>query len=203
MTDCVTKVELCVSCTDLLDKDVGSNQRLKLDYHFEKVQNLKLGVYDIDNSSSDLGDDDYLGGVELTLGQIVASKSLTRPLQLKKGKPAGKGSITITAEEIKDNRAIELEFEAKNLDKKVVKNNLSPSWKKFTVALQTFCGSDLERPLKVDCSDYDSDGTHDLIGSFTTKVSELMKAAGGSPMLTQYTFLDYVMGGCQINFTVC
>lgn len=24
MTDCVTKVELCVSCTDLLDKDVGS-----------------------------------------------------------------------------------------------------------------------------------------------------------------------------------
>ncbi|KAI9549080.1 Copine-1 [Dissostichus eleginoides] len=288
MTDCVTKVELCVSCTDLLDKDVGSksdplcvllqstggdkwtelarterlkntsspafSQRLKLDYHFEKVQNLKLGVYDIDNSSSDLGDDDYLGGVELTLGQIVASKSLTRPLQLKKGKPAGKGSITITAEEIKDNRAIELEFEAKNLDKKdtfgksdpfleffkkaddgkwqlVVKNNLSPSWKKFTVALQTFCGSDLERPLKVDCSDYDSDGTHDLIGSFTTKVSELMKAAGGSPvsfdcihpdkqkkkksyknsgvvslknskMLTQYTFLDYVMGGCQINFTV-
>ncbi|KAK5933503.1 hypothetical protein CgunFtcFv8_013979 [Champsocephalus gunnari] len=293
MTDCVTKVELCVSCTDLLDKDVGSksdplcvllqstggdkwtelarterlkntsspafSQRLKLDYHFEKVQNLKLGVYDIDNSSSDLGDDDYLGGVELTLGQIVSSKTLTRPLQLKKGKPAGKGSITITAEEIKDNRAIELEFEAKNLDKKdmfgksdpfleffkkaddgkwqlvhrteVVKNNLSPSWKKFTVALQTFCGSDLERPLKVDCSDYDSDGTHDLIGSFTTKVSELMKAAGGSPvsfdcihpdkqkkkksyknsgvvslknskMLTQYTFLDYVMGGCQINFTV-
>ncbi|XP_034061514.1 copine-1 [Gymnodraco acuticeps] len=293
MTDCVTKVELCISCTDLLDKDVGSksdplcvllqstggdkwtelarterlnnasspafSQRLKLDYHFEKVQNLKLGVYDIDNSSSDLGDDDYLGGVELTLGQIVASKTLTRPLQLKKGKPAGKGSITITAEEIKDNRAIELEFEAKNLDKKdtfgksdpfleffkkaddgkwqlvhrteVVKNNLSPSWKKFTVALQTFCGSDLERPLKVDCSDYDSDGTHDLIGSFTTKVSELMKAAGGSPvsfdcihpdkqkkkksyknsgvvslknskMLTQYTFLDYVMGGCQINFTV-
>lgn len=293
MTDCVTKVELCISCTDLLDKDIGSksdplcvllqstggdkwtelarterlnntsspafSQRLKLDYHFEKVQNLKLGLYDIDNSSSDLGDDDYLGGVELTLGQIVASKSLTRPLQLKKGKPAGKGSITITAEEIKDNRAIELEFEAKNLDKKdtfgksdpfleffkkgddgkwqlvhrteVVKNNLSPSWKKFTVALQTFCGSDLEKPLKVDCSDYDSDGTHDLIGSFTTKVSELMKAAGGSPvsfdcihpdkqkkkksyknsgvvslknskMLTQYTFLDYVMGGCQINFTV-
>lgn len=41
-----------------------------MDYHFETVQNLKLGVYDIDNSSSDLGDDDYLGGVELTLGQV-------------------------------------------------------------------------------------------------------------------------------------
>uniref|UniRef100_A0A3Q3GVH5 Copine-3 n=1 Tax=Labrus bergylta TaxID=56723 RepID=A0A3Q3GVH5_9LABR len=288
MADCVSKVELCVSCTDLLDKDVGSksdplcvllqktggdswtelgrterlmnssspsfSQRLRIDYHFETVQNLKLGVYDIDNSSTDLGDDDYLGGVELTLGQIVSSKTITRPLQLKKGKPAGKGAITISAEEIKDNRAVELEFEAKKLDKKdtfgksdpfleifrkgddgkwqlvhrteVVNNNLNPTWKKFTVPLQTFCCSDLERPLKVDCSDHDSDGSHDLIGSFTTKVSELQKAVEfdcvhpekqkkkksyknsgvvsvkSCKLLTQYTFLDYVMGGCQINFTV-
>ena len=133
--DCVSKVELSISCSNLLDKDVGSksdplcvlllqgtggdkwtevtsqsygglnifdidtynirfnktlislfqlgrteklnntsspsfSQRLRLDYHFEAVQNLKLGVYDIDNSSSDLKDDDYLGGVELTLGQV-------------------------------------------------------------------------------------------------------------------------------------
>ncbi|XP_024118608.1 copine-1 [Oryzias melastigma] len=293
MADCVSKVELTVCCSDLLDKDVGSksdpvcvllqstggdkwvelgrtervkncsspafSQRLRLDYHFEAVQNLKLQVYDIDNATSDLGDDDFLGGVELTLGQIVASKTLTRPLQLKKGKPAGKGSITVSAEEIKDNRTIVLELEAKNLDKKdtfgksdpfleifkegeggkwqlvhrteVVKNNLNPSWKKFTVPLHTFCSGDLEKPLKVDCSDHDSDGSHDLIGSFTTKVSELQKAAHGSPvefqcihpekqkkkksyknsglvlvksckLEAQYTFLDYVMGGCQINFTV-
>lgn len=37
-------------------------------------------------------------------------------------------------------------------------------------------------PLQVDCHDYDSDGSHDLIGSFTTKVSELQKAAHGSPV---------------------
>ncbi|KAK9529560.1 hypothetical protein VZT92_013643 [Zoarces viviparus] len=293
MADCVSKVELSVSCTDLLDKDyfsksdplcvllqssgkdswtelarteslqdscnVSFSQRLTVDYHFGSVQNLKLEVYDIDSESADLADHDFLGAVELTLGQIVASKTLTRPLQLKEGKPAGKGSITITAEEIKDNRAIQLEFEAKNLDKKellsnsdpfleffkqgddekwqlvhiteVVKNNLSPSWKKFSVPLQTFCSSDLDRPLKVDCSDHNSNGTHDLIGSFTTKVSELQKAGSGSPvtfdcihsekqkkkksyknsgvvtlkgceMLTPYSFLDYVMGGCQINFTV-
>ncbi|XP_014860489.1 PREDICTED: copine-1-like isoform X2 [Poecilia mexicana] len=292
MADCVSKVELTVSCENLLDKDVGSksdplcvllqktgdkwtelcrterlnntsspsfSQRLRVDYHFETVQNLKFGVYDIDNSTSDLTDDDYLGGAELTLGQIVSSKTITRPLQLKKDKPAGKGSITITAEEIKDNRAIVLELEAKKLDKKdtfgksdpfleifkqgengkwqlvhrteVVKNNLNPSWKKFSVPLQTFCSSDMEKPLKVDCSDHDSDGSHDLIGSFTTKASELMKAASGSPvefdcihpekqkkkksyknsgvvsvksckLVTDYSFLDFVMGGCQINFTV-
>ncbi|XP_037534901.1 copine-1 isoform X2 [Nematolebias whitei] len=293
MADCVSKVELTVSCANLLDKDVGSlsdplcvllqssggdkwtelartervkncsnpsfSQRLRLDYHFESVQNLKLGIYDIDNSSSDLSDDDYLGGAELTLGQIVSSKTVTRPLQLKKNKPAGKGTITVTAEEIKDNRAIVLELDAKKLDKKdtfgksdpfleifkqgddgkwqlvhrteVVKNNLNPTWKKFSVPLQTFCSCDLEKPLKVDCSDYDSDGSHDLIGSFTTKVSELQKAGSGSPvefdcvhpekqkkkkgyknsgvvsvksctLVAQYSFLDYVMGGCQINFTV-
>ena len=54
------------------------SQRLKLDYHFEKVQNLKLGLYDIDNSSSDLGDDDYLGGVELTLGQVHTKTTNTK-----------------------------------------------------------------------------------------------------------------------------
>uniref|UniRef100_A0A8C7G4H2 Copine 1 n=1 Tax=Oncorhynchus kisutch TaxID=8019 RepID=A0A8C7G4H2_ONCKI len=151
-SQCVSKVELSISCSNLLDKDVGSksdplcvllqsigddkwteldrteqvkncqdpefSKKLLLDYHFEKVQKLKLGVYDIDNKSVDLKDDDFLGGLECTLGQIVSSKKITRPLQLKKGKPAGKGTITITAEEIKDNRAIVLEVEAKGLDKK-------------------------------------------------------------------------------------
>lgn len=288
MADCVSQVELSVSCSNLLDKDVGSKSdplcvllqkspdgkwselgrteqvqnssnpafstRLRIQYHFESVQNLKLSVYDIDNKSKDLSDDDFLGGAELTLGQIVASKSVTRPLQLKKDKPAGKGSITVMAEEVKDNRAIVLELEAKNLDKKdtfgksdpfleffkqgddgkwvlvhrteVVKNNLNPVWKKFTVPLQTFCSSDLERPLKVDCSDHDSDGSHDLIGSFTCSVAALQKTGSfecvhpekqkkkksyknsgtvhvrNCKISTQYSFLDYVMGGCQINFTV-
>lgn len=288
MADCVSLVELSVSCSNLLDKDVGSKSdplcvllqknpagkwtevgrtervencsspafstRLRLQYHFESVQNLKLAVYDIDNKSKDLSDDDFLGGAELTLGQIVSSKNVTRPLQLKKDKPAGKGSITVTAEEIKDNRTIELELEAKNLDKKdtfgksdpfleffkqgddgkwvlvhrteVVKNNLNPVWKKFSVPLQTFCSSDLERPLKVDCSDHDSDGSHDLIGSFSCTAAALQKTPtfdcvhpdkqkkkksyknSGSvtvrrcKIASQSSFLDYVMGGCQINFTV-
>ncbi|KAL2091337.1 hypothetical protein ACEWY4_013600 [Coilia grayii] len=292
-TQCVSKVELSISCNNLIDKDIGSksdplcvllqsvgddkwtevdrtervkncqdpefSKKLRLDYHFEKVQKLKLGIYDIDNKSVDLGDDDYLGGFECTLGQIVSSRKITRPLELKKGKPAGKGTITITAEEIKDNRAIVLEMEAKGLDKKdlfgksdpfleffkkeddgkwqlvhrteVVKNNLNPSWRKFTVSLHTFCNGDVNKPIKVHCSDYDSDGSHDLIGVFETNVTALQKADHGSPvefdcihpekqkkkksyknsgvvcvkmckLQREYSFLDYIMGGCQINFTV-
>ena len=34
-------------------------------------------------------------------------------------------------------------------DVQVVKNNLNPSWKKFTLSLQTFCSGDVDAPLKV------------------------------------------------------
>nr|XP_020638101.1 copine-1-like isoform X1 [Pogona vitticeps] len=293
MAQCVTKVELSISCDNLIDKDVGSksdplcvllqnvggdqwteldrtekikncqnpqfSKRLLIDYYFEKVQKLKFGMYDIDNKSYDLNDDDYLGGAECTLGQIVSSKTVTQPLMLKKGKPAGKGTITISAEEIKDTRVVSLDVEARNLDKKdflgksdpflefykqsdsgkwqlvfrseVIKNNLNPCWRKFSVPLQTFCSGDFNKPIKVQCNDYDSDGSHDLIGTFETNLSQLQNASGSSPVEfecihpekkrkkksyknsgivrvksckieREYSFLDYIMGGCQINFTV-
>ncbi|XP_075033601.1 copine-1 isoform X1 [Mixophyes fleayi] len=293
MAQCVTKVQLSISCTDLLDKDIGSKsdplcvvlqsvgdgkwseltrtEKVKncqspefstkpvIDYYFEKVQSIKFGVYDIDNKSLDLNDDDYLGGFECTLGQIVSNRKFKGPLELKKGKLAGKGMITIIAEEIKDTRVVNLEVEARNLDKKdflgksdpflelfrqgddgswqlayrseVVKNNLNPCWKKFSVPLQSLCAGDLNKPIKVHCTDYDSDGSHDLIGIFETNLSQLQKAGGGSPVEfecinpqkkqkkksyknsgviriksckidVEYSFLDYVMGGCQINFIV-
>ncbi|NXX55818.1 CPNE1 protein, partial [Scopus umbretta] len=191
---------------------------------------------------------------------VVSSSVFTRPLELKQGKPAGKGTITISAEEIKDTRVVYLEIEARNLDKKdflgksdpflefykqsdagtwqlvyrsevVVKNNLNPCWRKFGVPLQTFCGGDFNKPIKVQCADHDSDGSHDLIGTFESNLTQLQKAGDGSPVEfecihpekkqkkksyknsgiiriksckieTEYSFLDYVMGGCQINFTV-
>uniref|UniRef100_A0AAY5EPJ2 Copine-3 n=1 Tax=Electrophorus electricus TaxID=8005 RepID=A0AAY5EPJ2_ELEEL len=298
-TYCVVKLELVISCKNLLDKDVGSksdplcvllqstggdnwtevdrtekvkncqdpefSKRLCIDYYFEKVQKIKLGVYDIDNKSVDLKDDDYLGGFECTLGQVrIVKHSL--PVYLRGTDTCKNPSDAISLgtgsqKEIKDNRAIAIEVEARNLDKKdlfgksdpfleffkqdddgkwllvhrteVIKNNLSPSWKKFVVSLHSFCSGDLNKPIKVNCFDYDNDGTHDLIGVFQTNVSEppaqmatpiyrpfqcinycckqkKKKSYKNSGVVrfksckieTQYTFLDYVMGGCQINFTV-
>uniref|UniRef100_A0A671P3N6 Copine-3 n=1 Tax=Sinocyclocheilus anshuiensis TaxID=1608454 RepID=A0A671P3N6_9TELE len=276
---CVSKVELSISCNNLLDKDVGSKSdplcvllqsigddkwaevertervkncqdpefstKLHIDYHFEKVQKLKFGIYDIDNKSVNLSDDDFLGGFECTLGQIVSSRKISRPLQLKAGKPAGKGTITITADEVKDNRAIVMEVEAKNLDKKdmfgksdpfleffkqeedgkwqlvhrteVIKNNLNPSWKKFTVYLHTFCSGDLNKPIKnISFSTYKFHSIHfhnfyefycrfDCIHPEKQKKKKSYKNSGViriKDCKAQYSFLDYVMGGCQINFTV-
>ena len=43
---------------------------IRLDYYFEMVQKLKFSVYDVDNETSSLGDDDFLGEMECTLGQV-------------------------------------------------------------------------------------------------------------------------------------
>lgn len=41
-----------------------------IDYYFEVVQKLKFGIYDIDNKTIELSDDDFLGECECTLGQV-------------------------------------------------------------------------------------------------------------------------------------
>lgn len=49
-----------------------------LDYYFEEVQKLRFEVYDIHGTHS-IGtrDDDFLGGVECTLGQVCRRYCLT------------------------------------------------------------------------------------------------------------------------------
>ena len=46
---------------------------MDLDYYFEEVQQLSFAVYDIDNTSPKLSDDDFLGQMNCTLGQVGES----------------------------------------------------------------------------------------------------------------------------------
>ena len=86
-------------------------------------------------------------------------------------------------------------------------------------------------PLQVMCYDYDNDGGHDFIGEFQTSVSQMCEARDGVPrefecinpkkqkkkknyknsgviilrsckITRDYSFLDYILGGCQLMFTV-
>ncbi|XP_047702290.1 copine-7 isoform X2 [Prionailurus viverrinus] len=179
-----------------------------LDYYFEEVQKLRFEVYDT-RGPSDLGyqDDDFLGGMECTLGQIVAQKKVTRALLLRFGRNAGKSTITVTAEDISGNNGyVELSFRARKLDDKdlfsksdpflelyrvnddgseqlvyrteVVKDNLSPVWEPFKVSLNTLCSCEETRPLKCLVWDHDSRGKHDFIGEFSTTFEEMQKAFG-------------------------
>ncbi|XP_022069659.1 copine-3-like isoform X2 [Acanthochromis polyacanthus] len=234
------------------------SKNLVLDYYFEMVQKLRFEVYDIDTENCSLQDADFLGELECTLGQIVSSRKITRPLVKKDKRPAGRGTITICAEERTDNRVVAFEAAGRKLDKKdffgksdpflefyrqtetgwqlahrteVIKNNLNPTWRPFRIPLQSLCGGDVEKSIKVDCYDYNNSGSHDFIGSFQTTLSQIQQASQTyaaefecinskkkqkkkgyknsgvivvkqCKIVKEYTFLDYIMGGCQINFTI-
>ncbi|XP_078256416.1 copine-2 [Rhinoraja longicauda] len=234
-------------------------KKFVVDYHFEEVQKLKFALFDQDKSSKQLYEHDFLGEFTCTLGVIVSSKKMTRPLVLTNGKPAGKGTIMISAQEISDNRVITLSMAGRKLDKKdlfgksdpylefhkqeedakwmlvhrteVIKNTLDPIWKPFSMPLVSLCDGHVDKTIKVLCYDYDNDGGHDFIGECETTVTKLSEASDSveiefecinskkqkkkktyknsgiivvkSCKITRnYSFLDYILGGCQLMFTV-
>jgi len=230
-------------------------KKFVIDYCFEQRQLLKFCIYDIDSGSAKLGDHDFLGEVECSLGEIMAQQSKGFVRKLSKG-----GKLFVQAEELSSNKdLIHLKFEGKNLDNKdffgksdpffeiskanenndysvvfrseVIQNNLNPAWKPFTMESRTLCNGDYERTLKFEIFDMDNDGSHDLIGSFQTNVRKLLSGPGaenvyecinekkkkkkgskykhsGLIVLNQVhvepnpSFLEYVAGGLQVNFTV-
>ncbi|XP_078400283.1 copine-2 isoform X1 [Cetorhinus maximus] len=234
-------------------------KKFVVDYHFEEVQKLKFALFDQDKSSKQLYEHDFLGEFSCTLGVIVSSKKMTRPLILTNGKPAGKGTIMISAQEISDNRVITLSMAGRKLDKKdlfgksdpylefykqeedgkwmlvhrteVIKNTLDPVWKPFSTPLVSLCNGDVEKTIKILCYDYDNDGGHDFIGESQTTVAKMSEANNSMEVefecinskkqkkkknyknsgiivvksckvTRDYSFLDYILGGCQLMFTV-
>ncbi|KAM8975399.1 copine-5 isoform 1-T1 [Pelodytes ibericus] len=112
----------------------------------------------------------------------------------------------------------------------VVKNTLSPVWQQFSIPVRGLCNGDYDRTIKVEIYDWDRDGSHDFIGEFSTSYRDLSKGqsqfnvyevinprkkmkkkkyvnSGTVTLLSfsvesEHTFLDYIKGGTQINFTV-
>lgn len=72
-----------------------------VNYKFEEIQYIQFCVYDVDNESSTLGDDDFLGACELKISDIVSKPNATInvPLLDKHGNSQNGGTITIRAEE--------------------------------------------------------------------------------------------------------
>ncbi|XP_039192146.1 copine-4 isoform X1 [Crotalus tigris] len=113
----------------------------------------------------------------------------------------------------------------------VVMNNLNPAWKAFKVSVNSLCSGDQDRRLKCIVWDWDSNGKHDFIGEFSSTFKEMRGAMEGRQVQWEcinpkykvkkknyknsgivilnlckihkmHSFLDYIMGGCQIQFTV-
>jgi hypothetical protein len=195
------------------------------------------------------------------LGEIVSAPNtkLTRPLKGNYGSAAG--SIIVRSEEVSQSKdIIQFQLKANKVDKKdffgksdpflnfyrcnednsftlvkrteVIKNTLDPSWAPFEMPVRDLCNGDHDRTIKVECVDWDSDGSHDYIGEFTTNVRELVgdgtggksefllinkekqKKKGSSyknsgvlkvvkaVLQVRHSFLEFVSGGCDLNFSV-
>ncbi|KJE91210.1 hypothetical protein CAOG_08597 [Capsaspora owczarzaki ATCC 30864] len=251
--------------------EVGQTERVKnnqspqfvtpvpIDYSFEVVQQIKFTLYDSDGP----GKREYIGEVSTTVAEVVSKGAAkwTSVLYGKDGKPhKGLGSITVSAEEVRESRiAHEFWFKANKLDKKdlfgksdpyfrimrmgadgqftpvvtspVIKNTLDPTWAPVQASARQICNGDLDRPLRIEVFDWDRDGGHDLIGvteqlslrqlidpNYRREfplVNEKKKAKHSKytnsgtftvykvvELPAEYSFLDYLHGGLEINFTV-
>ncbi|XP_022743809.1 uncharacterized protein LOC111294662 [Durio zibethinus] len=108
----------------------------------------------------------------------------------------------------------------------VIDNNLNPIWRPLCLSMQQFGSKD--NPLLIECFDFNSNGNHVFIGQLQKSVSELEKLhkdrsganlvfpsnRGQEKVLKgqlfidqfiekeQFSFLDYVSSGFELNFMV-
>uniref|UniRef100_A0A672UM97 C2 domain-containing protein n=1 Tax=Strigops habroptila TaxID=2489341 RepID=A0A672UM97_STRHB len=212
--------------TEVIDNSLNPDflHKFVLDYFFEEKQNLRFDLYDVDSKSPDLSKHDFLGQTFCTLGEIVGSAGgrLEKPLT---GVPRKScGTIIVLAEELGNCRDVAtLQFCANKLDKKDFFGKSDP----FLVFYRS---NEDGTTIKVEVYDWDRSGSHDFIGEFTTSYRELAQGQGGLNVYqvvnpkkklkkkkylnsgtvtllsfsveSDPSFLDYIRGGTQLNFTV-
>jgi hypothetical protein len=107
-----------------------------------------------------------------------------------------------------------------------VLNDLNPSWQPFTLHMSVLCNGDPKLPLYIEVFDWDKHSADDLIGVCRTTLELLMtrpsidlinpskqkkkKSYTNSGLLVtqqcdvvqEYTFLEYLAGGTQLNLMV-
>jgi len=234
-------------------------KKFVVDYSFEERQVVKFEIYDWDVDSKLLSDHDFLGRSETTLGTIVSSNEYIAVLR--DVNKSGSKIYIFAEELKSSKEVIKMQLRAEKLDKKdffgksdpyfvisksagssgqkwsvvkrseVIMKNLSPTWAPFEISAKLLCNGDHTRPLKFDVYDWDSDGSHDYIGSFVTSLEKLEMGAveqTGIPCIndekkrkkgnkykdsgvvfikscqieTQPTFVEYLQGGVSMNFSV-
>lgn len=190
--------------TECIDNTLNPDfaTKILLTYHFEEQQNLKFRLFDIDSGSSSLEDHDFLGEFECTLGFLVSSQKVEKPLRNEEYSSSDNGTIIIVTEEVSSSKEeINLQLMGKNLENRswfcaldpflefykanedgsytlvhrseTVRSTKNPTWKEFTLPLSTLCSGDYDRNIQVICKNFKSSGSHKVIGVFYTSVRKL------------------------------
>ena len=181
--------------------------KIPITYHFEEQQHLKFQVYDIDSSSLNLEDHDFIGEYQCTLAQLVSCSYCSYNRLVNREYGGNNGTIILVAEELNScKEELSIQFIGRNLENRnwfssldpflefykvnedgtftlvhrgqPARSTKSPIWKAFNVPLRTFCSGDHDRNIKVNCKDYQLNGSHKLIGVFYTTVRRLIEGPG-------------------------
>ncbi|KNA15042.1 hypothetical protein SOVF_101810 [Spinacia oleracea] len=147
-----------------------------------------------------LSDQDFLGEASCVLSEIFTKRDKTLTLKLNNKNRKNAGMLSVHAEEsVASRNAAEIVFRCTHLDNKdflsksdpflrisrkvetgnavpickteVVNNNLNPIWRPVYLNTQHFVSK--QNPLIVECFDFNSNGSHTLIGKLQTSVSAL------------------------------
>ncbi|GKT32668.1 Copine-3 [Aduncisulcus paluster] len=71
----------------------------------------------------------------------------------------------------------------------VVKKSLNPVWKPMKLSMQRLCNNDVERPIRIQCFDWDLASDDDFVGHADTCISELERlreAGDGVPLISEH-----------------
>ncbi|EFX80682.1 hypothetical protein DAPPUDRAFT_318381 [Daphnia pulex] len=249
--------EFCRTEKVVNSRNPDFTKKVLMMYRFEEQQKLKFEVYDVDSASSDLSKHDFLGWVEITLGTLVSQHIIRKKIEFHNPN-LERGTLIVSAEELSSNKEeVEFQLVAHGLDKKdffgksdpfvtiskstengeyvvvhkseVIKTTLNPVWKTAVIPVRNLNNGDYERTLKLQCWDWNRNGSHSFIGEAFFSLQKLLN--GPLPMSIPcvnpgyqkkkknykdsgrfefvqckinpiYTFLDYLQGGTEINCTV-
>ncbi|CAO2832692.1 unnamed protein product [Amaranthus hypochondriacus] len=232
-------------------------QKIPAAYQFEIVQSLVFQLYDVDTKFNNvpvkalkLQDQEFLGEASCVLSEIFTKRDKTLTLKLHNERRKKAGVLTVHAEEtIATKHAVDLVFRCTHLDNKdcfsksdpflrisrkvetgdavpickteVINNNLNPVWRPLCLTTQQ------DNPMIIECFDFNSNGSHTLIGKLQTSMSALenlyrektylsfVKTHHGEDKVLNgklwvdafsekqvYSFLDYISSGFELNFMV-
>ncbi|KAI6191067.1 hypothetical protein M3Y97_00187500 [Aphelenchoides bicaudatus] len=164
--------------------------KIKLDYYFETKQPLVFKLYDIDDNSMDLSNQDFLGECQCDLADIVAAPNGYLNMKLK-APTFSKGNLIVHAEELDQGQRQVMDFKIQgiNLSKKsmfskpdvfmefykflpdgsrqlafrstICKNTVNPDWPPFEIPARALSGTDNDQDFLIEVYAYRSSGSFD------------------------------------------
>lgn len=192
--------------TEVIQDDLNPKfaKKILMQYHFERMQNLRFEVYDIDP----VGGNDFLGALETTLAEIVASRSSTFKMPLVGGPRKKPGYLIVEVEELTScKQVVAFNVSATDLPpvlcglfspsvsihiyrssesgsftivhrSQAARPNCNPKFKPFQLKLINLCNGDLDRTIRFELID-NRFYMEKSLGYFETSINAMKETARG------------------------